>query len=181
MNKVELNNFEIKKQNIGLVVYLARKSLSYNHMDLVGITGLTRPIISTIEKSKANTTLESLIKLKSALALSDEIFLMNEEKFWKYKTLLKINFANYQSTNSKLHIPQEYWNQLLKLSDEETKSSYAKIVKLCRLIVETNSKSQSDIMIQNSTVGAALGVIYQQDGFEDNLNFGAWFGKAFLT
>lgn len=173
------NNSTLKK-NIALVLFLARKSLGYNHLDLVKITNITRPIISTIENGSANPTLDSLITLKSALGLSDELFLMNQDKFSNYKKELKINYSNYLLKNSKLHISENFWNQLLKLSDEINKPGYGKIVKICRSIVEANLNSSDEYIIQNSTVGASLGVIFQQDGFEDNLNFGFWFGKTFL-
>ncbi|MCB9210903.1 MAG: helix-turn-helix transcriptional regulator [Ignavibacteriales bacterium] len=172
--------FELIKNDIALSVYLARKSLGYNHFDLVKITGLTRPVISTIEKGSANPTIDSLLKLKAALKISDELLFFNEQKFIFYKSLLKPNYENYILNNSKLHIPQKYWKQLLKTSNEITKANYGKIVKICRNIVETNLTSTNEYLIQNATITAALGVIFQKDGFEDNLNFGFWFGSQFI-
>ena len=58
--------------------------------------------------------------------------------------------------------------------------NYGKIVKICRNIVETNINSANEYIIQNTTIAAALGIIFQTDGFEDNLNFGFWFGSQFI-
>ncbi len=179
MNDSITEEMQIVKTDISLIIFLARKSLGYNHEDLYKLTGITRPILSTIENGTANPTLDSLLKLKFALRIYNEFVLMNKKMFTQFKTVMKTNFSNYLLSNGKLMISEKDWKLLTELSDDYKKPSYAKIVKICRRIVETNLNSADEKLIQNSAIGAALGVIYQPDGFEDNLNFGFWLGKTF--
>ncbi|MBK7105002.1 MAG: helix-turn-helix transcriptional regulator [Ignavibacteriae bacterium] len=165
------------KEDIALIIFIARKSLNYNHEHLLKLTKITRPVLSTIENGTANPTLDSLLKLKTALKISDEFILMNKLRFYSLKNLLKSNYSNYLINNGKLLINEKDWRILSKLSDDYTKPSYSKIVKICRRIVETNLNLMDEQLIQNCTIGASLGVIFQSDGFEDNLNFGFWLGK----
>jgi transcriptional regulator with XRE-family HTH domain len=168
------------KDNLALIIFVARKSANINHIDLVEKTGITRPILSAIENGSGNPTLDSILKLKSFLKVNDEFLTMSKFRFHSLKTELKTNYSNYLLNNSKLHIAHEDWKHLLKLSDDYIKPSYSKIVKICRRIVETNLNSTDYILIQSATIGASLGVIFQTDGFEDNLNFGFWLGSKFF-
>lgn len=166
------------KDEIALIIFIARKIINYSHEDLLRITKITRPVLSTIESGTANPTLDSLLKLKSALLICDDFFLMNKLRFYSLKNLMKTNYSNYLMNNGKLLISEKDWKILGKLSDDYTKPSYSKIAKICRKIIETNLNSSDDFLIQNAAIGAALGVIYQVDGFEDSLNFGFWLGKT---
>ncbi|MBK8944507.1 MAG: helix-turn-helix transcriptional regulator [Ignavibacteriae bacterium] len=177
MEELKQNLAKIKEE-IALIIFVARKSINLNHEDLLKLTKITRPILSTIESGTANPTLDSLLKLKSALQINDEFFLMNKQRFYSLKNLLKSNYSNFLVSSGKLLINEKDWKMLIKLSDDYTKPSYSKIAKICKEIVVMNINSQDEFMIQNATIGATLGVIYQIDGFEDNLNFGYWLGKS---
>jgi len=174
-----LQEINLIKNDISLVIFLARKSLGHNHEELFILTGITRPILSTIENGSANPTLDSLLKLKFTLKINDEFIFMNKKRFFTLKNVMKPNYSNYLLSNGKLLINEKDGKILRRYSDDYTKPSYSKIVKICREIVEKNTNSTEEYLVQNSTIGASLGVIYQVDGFEDSLNFGFWLGKTF--
>ena len=170
---------EIKK-DIALVIFIARKSLNNTHEELVSKTGITRPILSAIENVSGNPTIDSILKVKAVLLIGNDFLLMNKSKFQSLRNKLKNNYSNYLLNNSKLHITEKNWKMLLKLSDDYTKPQYSKIINICRRIVEVNLNTNDEFLIQNSTIGASMGVIFQTDGFEDNLNFGFWLGSKFF-
>ncbi len=170
---------EIKK-DLSLIFFVARKTLSYKHEELVSKTELTRPIISAIENGSGNPTIDSILKLKSVLLISNDFLLMNKSKFQTLRSKLKKNYSSYLMNNSKLHVTEKDWKMLFKLSDDYTKPTYSKIIKICRRIVEVNLNNEDEFIIQNAIIGASLGVIFQTDGFEDNMNFGFWLGSHFF-
>jgi len=170
---------EIKK-DLSLIFFVARKSLNYKHEELVIKTGVTRPILSAVENGNGNPTIDSILKLKNILLISNDFLLMNKSKFQSLKTELKNNYSNYLLDNSKLHIIEKDWKMLFKLSGDYTKPSFSKIIKICRRIVNVNLNFADEFITQNATIGASLGIIFQTDGFEDNMNFGFWLGSHFF-
>ena len=164
------------KTAIGLNLFIARKTLGMNHIDLVNLTGVTRPIISSIENGSSNPTLDSILKLSKALQISDEMLTMTDIKFNSLHGLLKQTFANYILYESPMHIPKSEWNFLNKYYDADLKKYAGKIAKVCREIIQLNHPDNK-MELQNSMLGATLGVVYQKDGFKDGLLFGAWLGN----
>ena len=167
------------KSDIGLNLFIARKALQLSHLDLVELTGLTRPIISTIENGTANPTLTSIIKLSSNLFISNDMLMMTGTKFEVLQKLLKQSFANYMLHESELYVPKKLWNNLIKYSAADSRNKIGKIAHNCRDILSINLPDQDKSSSQNMILGATLGVIYQSDGFNTGLNFGAWLGKNF--
>lgn len=174
---MNINNIDTIKDQIALIIFIARKALNYNHEELAKITNITRPVLSTIESGSSNPTLVSLLKLKNALLISNELFMMNKQRFYLLKNLMKSNYSNYLMNYGKLHVNEIDWKILSKLSEEYKRTSYSKIVKICKRIVEMNNNSKDEFLIQNAIIGSVLGVIFQTDGFEDSLNFGYWLGS----
>jgi transcriptional regulator with XRE-family HTH domain len=164
------------KTSIGLNLFIARKTLTMNHIDLVKLTGVTRPIISSIEKGSSNSTFDSILKLSKALQISDEMLTMTKIKFNVLNGLLKQAHTNYIMHEGQMHIPKTHWNFLNKYYDADVKKYAGKVAKVCREIIQLNHPNTNKMELQNIMLGAALGVVYQSDGFENGLLFGAWLG-----
>ena len=165
------------KTAIGLNLFISRKALGINHIDLVKLTGVTRPIISSIENGNSNPTLDSILKLSKALQISDEMLTMTDIKFNSLNVLLKQAFANYIMHESPMHIPKIEWNFLNNYYDADVKKYGGKVAQVCREIIQINLPNINKIELQNCILGATLGVVYQNDGFENGLLFGAWLGN----
>lgn len=175
MNKLSLNSFEIKK-DVGRNLLLIRKALNLSHLDLVSTTGLTRPILSTIENGSANPTMQTLIKLSSALNISFDMVFMSEQKFNKLMRLLKDRFANERYPDFDFHISPKFWKLLIKYSGNDVKSNYSRTSKICSAVIKQNFNPSIDDE-NNMILGASLGVLFQKDGFKYGLEFGAWLGN----
>lgn len=167
---------ESLKKEIGRNLFIARKILRLNHIDLVKLTGVTRPIISSIENGTSNPTMDSILKLSAALNISDEMLTMTKIKFNTLYGLLKHTFSNYIIQEGPIYIPDSKWNYLNKYYDNDIKKYSGQIAKVCGEILQINYPKVEASDLQNSTLGAVLGVIFQKDGFKDGLLFGAWLG-----
>ena len=75
-----------------------------------------------------------------------------------------------------MHIPKTQWNFLNKYYEEDVKKYAGKVAKVCRNIIQINHPDVNKMELQNMMLGAVLGVVYQNDGFENGLLFGAWLG-----
>ena len=163
------------KVDIGRNLLIIRKAQKISHSELVGITGLTRPILSTIENASANPTLETLLKLSSALNISNDMLFMSKDKFEQLKFLLKDLFGREKTNQFEYYIPPRSWKMLMQYSGDETKKNCSRVAKICAEIVhQNNGKSGTQ---NNMILGATLGVIFQDDGFKYGLEFGAWLGN----
>ncbi len=178
-NEIMDSNFNVIKSELGRNLFIARKALGLSHIELVKSTGLTRPVISTIENGNSNPTFSSIIKLSTFLCISNEMLTLTEKKFKTLQRLLRQSFANYMLNETELYIPKKDWNSLLKYSDVESRRDIGKIAQICKNIITINYPNEERYLYQNIILGAALGVIYQSDGFNAGLNFGAWLGKNF--
>jgi transcriptional regulator with XRE-family HTH domain len=163
------------KNNLSRNIFLIRKGLDINHENLCALTGLTRPILSSIENSSGNPTIETLIKISTALNISVEMLFMSKLKFNELKLLLKSSYEINKQNEIGFLIPGQYWKLLLKNSGSEDKNTQAKIAKICYEILRLNYDVEAD-EFNNMLLGAILGVVYQNDGFENGLRFGTWLG-----
>lgn len=174
MNLVE--NIVSAKGEISRNVFIARKALGYNHNDLVRLAGLTRPILSQVENATANPTLETLAKICYALNISLDMLFVTESSFLNLQRALKPEFDRRKAEHFDFTISSKLWKLLLVHSGDDSRKNCSKIAKACAEIIYNSStninKSQNNIVL-----GAALGVIFQQDGFVFGLEFGAWFGN----
>ncbi|MCW8848500.1 MAG: helix-turn-helix transcriptional regulator, partial [Melioribacteraceae bacterium] len=162
---------------IGLNIFIARKTLGINHVDLVKMTSVTRPIISSIEKGSSNPTFDSILKLSKALQISDEMLTMTQIKYNILNGLLKQTYANYIIHKGQMHIPKTQWSFLNKYYDADVKKYSGKVAQVCRQVIQINHPNTNKMELQNIMLGAVLGVVYQNDGFENGLLFGAWLGN----
>jgi len=165
------------KSDIGRNLLIVRKSLKLSHTELVGVTGLTRPILSTIENATANPTLETLVKLSSALNISNDMLIMSKIRFVGLKTIMKSVFEREKQQLFDFLIPHKSWKILMEYSGDETKKNCSRVAKICSGIIDQNF---NEILIDsrsNMILGASLGVIFQEDGFKHGLEFGAWLGS----
>ncbi len=126
------------KTEIGLNLFIARKTLAMNHIDLVKLTGVTRPIISSIENGSSNPTFDSILKLSKALQISDEMLTMTKIKFNVLNGLLKQTYTNYIMHEGQMHIPKTQWNFLNKYYDSDVKKYAGKVAQVCREIIQLN-------------------------------------------
>ncbi|MCB0731327.1 MAG: helix-turn-helix transcriptional regulator [Ignavibacteriae bacterium] len=163
------------KKDIGRNLLIVRKAQNVSHLELVKQSGLTRPIISTIENGSANPTFESLIKLSSSLNVNLEMLLLSKTKFEILKKELFSCFEKDSNSTSNLIIPEKYWKNLLLMSGDETAKNAVKVSKIIFEILKLNNIESR--FIGNIILGATLGVIFQKDGFEKGLNFGIWLGE----
>ncbi len=164
------------KDNISRNIFLIRKALGINHEMLCKLTGLTRPILSSLENSTGNPTIETLIKISTALNISVEMLFMSKSKFIELKLLLRPVYEIQKQHEIELFIPDQYWKSLLKISGSDEKNIQAKIAKICNEILRLNYDVKTD-KFNNMLLGAVLGIVYQNDGFENGLLFGAWLGE----
>ena len=131
------DNFNSTKDNISRNIFLIRKALGLSHEILCELTGLTRPILSSFENSTGNPTIETLIKISSALNISIEMLFMSRSKFillnyfldhlMKFKNNTKLNFYTRSS-----------WKTLLKISGSDEKNTQSKIAKICFEVLRLN-------------------------------------------
>lgn len=175
------DKFNATKEDIARNVFLARKVCGYNHIELVEICGITRPILSGIENSSANPTLNSLIKLCSSLNLSLDMLIISRPKFEKCMQLLKNPFEKERLDEFDLLISQRSWKLLMKFSGDESKKHSGKVAKICSEIILHNFTDLESKYFANMTLGATLGVIFQKDGFKYGLEFGAWLGRKLTS
>ena len=168
---------ESLKIEIGRNIFIARKTLRINHIDMVKLTGVTRPIISSIENGTSNPTIDTILKLSKALNISDEMLTMTQIKFNTLYGLLKQTFSNYILQEGEIYIPESKWNHLNKYYDDDTKKYSGNIARVCGEILQLNYPKADVLELQNSLLGAVLGILFQKDGFKDGLLFGAWLGN----
>lgn len=164
------------KNNLSRNIFLIRKALGINHEKLCEFTGLTRPILSSIENSTGNPTLETITKISSALNISIDLLFMSKSKFFELKSLLKSSYEIKKLNEIDFLIPEQYWKLLLKISGSEDKNTQTKIAKICFEVLRLNYDFKAH-EFNNIILGASLGVIFQKDGFNEGLEFGAWLGE----
>lgn len=172
-------NLSTIKSELGRNLFIARKALGLSHVEVVNLTGLTRPVISTIENGTSNPTFGSIIKLSTFLGISNEMLTLTEKQFKSLQILLRQSFTNYMLSETELYVPKKEWNNLLKYSEVESRKEIGKIAYACKNIITINYPNEEKYLYQNMILGAVLGVIYQSDGFNNGLNFGTWLGKNF--
>lgn len=165
------------KSDLGRNLFILRKALGYNHFDLVKLTGLTRPILSNIENSVGNPTFDSLLKISNSLKTDINFLLISQYKYESLQTILKDNFLQQHKDEDKFIISDKTWRKLLDLSGSEQKNEQGKIAMLCKEVIDQNINDWSNINRSNIILLASLGVIFQKDGFQFGLEFGAWLGK----
>lgn len=178
-NELIDDDFNTIKGEVGRNIFIARKALGLSHVELVQLTGLTRPVISAIEKGNSNPTIDSIIKLSTFLCISSEMLTLTEKKFKTLQKLLKQSFSNYLLNETELYIPKKDWNNLLKYSQVNSRRDIGKIAFICKNVITINYQTEEKYIYQNMILGAVLGVIYQSDGFNAGLNFGRWLGENF--
>lgn len=178
-NEIMDSNLNVIKGELGRNLFIARKAFGLSHIELVKSTGLTRPVISTIENGTSNATLGSILKLSTFLCISNDMLTLTEKKFKTLQRLLRQSFTNYMLSETELYVPKKEWNNLLKYSEVESRRDIGKIAHICKNIITINYPNEEKSAYQNMILGAALGVIYQSDGFNTGLNFGTWLGKNF--
>jgi transcriptional regulator with XRE-family HTH domain len=163
------------KSDIGRNLLIVRKSLKLSQTELVTLAGLTRPILSTIENTSANPTLETLVKISSTLNLSIDLLMMSKIKFEKFQIILKSVFEKEKSELFDYHISPKSWNKLMQYSGDDSKDNCSKVARICSEIISENNTNSSESQ-NNMVLGATLGIIFQKDGFKHGLEFGAWLG-----
>jgi transcriptional regulator with XRE-family HTH domain len=173
-------NIAETKFDIGRNLQIVRKSLRLSHNELVALTGLTRPILSTIENASANPTLETLVKISSALNISNDMLIMSKIKFEILQKNLKSVFEKERNELFDFHILPKSWNNLMQFSGNDSKANCSKVAKICFEIINQNSTNFSESQ-NNMVLGATLGIIFQEDGFKHGLEFGAWLGDKLKT
>lgn len=170
------NNNSEYKLDIARNLFLLRQALNISHEKLTEKTGVTRPILSTIETASANPTFDTLIKLCTNFNISLDMMIMNKSKFMKLQILLKKQFYLETQIDFNLFIDENLWNELLKITNEESKSNFRKVGRLCAEVLKINDFENKE-SLNNMILGACIGVILQEDGFESGLKFGAWLGE----
>ena len=170
------NNLFEFKDTISRNCFLLRKAINLSHEKLCELTGLTRPILSSIENRNGNPTIETLMKISAALNISANMFFMSRSKFILLQSLLKSSFEIEKQHQIDLLIPDKYWKLLIKISGSDGKNIQGKIAKVCFEVLRLNYDNQRG-EFNNIVLGASLGVIFQKDGFKEGLEFGAWLGE----
>lgn len=170
------NNLVETKDTISRNIFLIRKAVGLSHEKLCELTGLTRPILSSIENRSGNPTIETLIKISSALNISIDMLFMSRTKFILLKSLLKSSYEIEKQHQIDFLVPDKYWKLLLKISGSDDKITQSKIAKICFEVLKLNYEILEG-KFNNIVLGASLGVIFQKDGFKEGLEFGAWLGK----
>lgn len=165
------------KSDIGRNQLIVRKAMGISHIELVSITGLTRPILSKIENSTANPTLDTLIKLSKALNISYDILIMSKTKFELLKDISKIVYEQEKEEMFDFLLSDKTWKILMEYSGDETKKNCTKVAKICAQIITQNITPDFIDQKNSMILGATLGVIFQKDGFKTGLEFGAWLGS----
>lgn len=175
---IELNDQNLKME-LARNMFIVRKALGYNHFDLVKLSGLTRPVLSSIENASGNPTLDTLLKLSDSMEIDVKFLLMTKMEFESLKGLLKESFQKENRAEDHFIIPEKIWGELLRLSGTEIKLEQGRIAIICKDLVEINLPGLNSFNRNKITLFASLGVIFQQDGFQLGLEFGAWLGKRF--
>jgi transcriptional regulator with XRE-family HTH domain len=173
------NNADLIKEDIGRNIYIVRKALGFNHHKLVEISGLTRPIISSIENASANPTFDSLLRLCNSLEISIDLLFMSKSKFEESISLLKGVFEKERGGKYEFIIPEKIWKSLLIISNDVSKKNYGKIAVFCSELITKNFNEIHLPVKNNMILSSSLGVIFQEDGFRFGLEFGAWLGSKF--
>ena len=101
---------------------------------------------------------------------------MSKDKFEQLKFLLKNLFEREKAKLFEYYIPPRSWKMLMQCSGDETKMNCSRVAKICAEIIHQNNNNYSRSQ-NNMILGAALGVIFQDDGFKYGLEFGAWLGS----
>ncbi len=171
-----IKELNVNKENISRNIFLIRKALGLSHNKLCELTGLTRPILSSIENLSGNPTIETLSKISVALNISTDMLHMSRAKFLKLKSLLKSSYEIEKQHEIGFLVPEKYWKLLIKYSGSENRSNKNKVAKISYEILNLNYDILSD-EFNNMVLGASLGIIFQKDGFKEGLEFGAWLGK----
>ena len=170
------NNLVEAKDTISKNIFLIRKAVGVSHEKLCELTGLTRPILSSIENRSGNPTIETLIKISSALNISIDMLFISRSKFISLKSLLKSSYEIEKQHQVDFLLPERSWKTLLKISGSDDKIIQSKIAKICFEVLKLNYEILEG-KFNNIVLGASLGVIFQKDGFKEGLEFGAWLGK----
>lgn len=165
------------KMELARNIFIIRKALGYNHFDLVKLSGLTRPVLSSIENASGNPTLDTLLKLSNSLKIDVKFLLMTIMEFESLKGLLKESFQKGNKAEDYFIIPEKTWGELLRLSGTEIKSEQGRIAIICKNLVDLNLPGLDSFNRNKIILLSSLGVIFQKDGFQFGLEFGAWLGK----
>lgn len=167
------------KNELGRNFYIMRKALGYSHFDIVNRTGLTRPILSSIENASGNPTFDTLLKLSNSLEISIKVLLFTKSEFESLKVLLKDSFTKENNNVNRFIIDEKIWRELLQLSGTKKKSEQGRIAVICKNLIDQNLP-ELDSEIRNKVIlFSILGVIFQKDGFQFGLEFGVWLGQNY--
>ena len=175
MNLTNTAYINIFKEDLARNIFIIRKALGYNHNELCELTGLTRPILSSIENQSGNPTIETLLKIANALKINPDMMFMSYEKLEKLKNLLRSTYETEMKNQLELYLSDKQWKILLTHSGVSEKKSISIISKVCYQIIKHNYLI-SNVNFNNVVLGAGLGVVLQKDGFKEGLLFGAWLG-----
>ena len=162
--------------DLGRNLLICRKALGLSHLELVSHTGLTRPIVSTIENGTANPTLETILKISTFVNINIDMLLMSEFRFNQLKKLLKSTFEREKYDMHDIHIAENEWKLLLNLSGNASNKNCGKIAKICQKIISSNYTELSSFKKREMVLLATLGIAFQKDGFKNGLEFGVWLG-----
>ena len=165
------------KFELGRNLFVLRKAYGFNHFRLVKLTGLTRPILSTIENASGNPTLDTLLKLSKTLEIDLNFLLFTKREFESYQVILKETFLKENSDENHFIIHEKTWRELLRLSGTEKKTEQGRIAIICKELIDQNLPELSSANRSKVILLSVLGVIFQQDGFQFGLEFGAWLAQ----
>ena len=153
---------------------IARKCSGLSHLDLVNLSGITRPVISGIENARINTTLDTINKLTRVLGINFEMLILGKKGFDKLYKLLKSQFELEFKGEREIYYPDEIWKSLVRLSGNIDKKNYKKIAALCRKLINLNFPSFSLETKNRMLYSGVQGIIFQEEGFKQGFEFGLW-------
>jgi transcriptional regulator with XRE-family HTH domain len=162
------------KGNLARNTLLARKCSRLNHEELVEICGITRPILSGIENESINPTLDSILKVSKSLEIEVDLLFIDEERFQGLQGLLKNEFDKAKFEHFEILITEKVWKRLLKLSELKIRRNYGRITDCIWEIVNYNFPDIAINKKKKMIYLAALGFLFQEDGFKQGMEFGLW-------
>jgi transcriptional regulator with XRE-family HTH domain len=146
-----------------------------NHLELVEISGITRPILSGIENATINPTLETILKVSESLEIEIDLLFINKNRFNSIQKMLKNEYEKAKFDHYELIISEQLWKKLLKLSELKNRRNYRRVIECINEIVNFNYPDHNTIIKKKMIYLATLGYLFQDDGFLSGMQFGIWF------
>lgn len=173
---MDLTNYITQEKNIlARNTLIARRCSGLNHIELVKISGITRPILSGIENATINPTLETLLKVSESLGIEIDLLFISKNRFNNMQKMLKTEYEKAKFDYFELIIPDNLWKKLLKLSELKSRKNYRRVIEYISEIVNFNFPDHDAAIRKKMIYLAAVGYLFQDDGFMNGMEFGIWF------